>query len=117
MTSSLINFFKKKKNIFLNKMVETLKILATYDIILTVGGTVLNIIVFLTCLKIKNNTTFALMRILAISDLVSLWWWNVDHFMVPFFNLDFQAMYVFYCRLCDFCQYSSLQISAWILVT
>ena len=97
-------------------MVDTLKILATYDICLTAGGTIGNIIVFLICLRIKNNSTFALMRFLAISDLVSLYWWNVDHFMVPFFNLDFQSMYVFYCRLADFAQYSSLQISAWLLV-
>ena len=98
-------------------MVDTLNILDTYDILVTIFGTFGNILVFLVCLRIKKNSTFALMRFLAISDLVSLYWWNVDHFMVPFFNLDFQSMYVFYCRLADFAQYSSLQISAWLLVT
>ncbi|RNA27475.1 neuromedin-U receptor 2-like, partial [Brachionus plicatilis] len=54
---------------------------------------------------------------MAISDTLCLYEWNLNHFIVSFFQVDFAFKSLAWCRLSLFLQYVCLQYSAWILVS
>ena len=93
-----------------------LKIISAYELLLIILGTIGNILILIVCLNLRNST-FILMRFLAVADLISLYFWNLNHFTTAFFGLDLQNFNFYYCKIFEFIQFSSLQISAWILVS
>ncbi|CAF1093620.1 unnamed protein product, partial [Brachionus calyciflorus] len=95
------------------------KMLGTYSLFLTIVGTIFNIMVILICIRKRlwRITTFKFMVVMAVNDAVSLYQWNLKHFIDPFFNIDFNFTSLVWCRLSLFLQYYCLQYSAWILVS
>ncbi len=67
-------------------------------------------------MRLRKNKTFVFLRFLALTDLVALYFWNINHFTVVILNLDLQNYNIWLCKFGQFYQFSSLQISAWILV-
>lgn len=51
----------------------------------------------------------------SITDTLSLFDWNLDHFLSPVFNTGVENPSLFACRFFSFIQYFSLQSSAWLL--
>ena len=97
-------------------MFTILNVIGLYELILVIIGTIGNLSVFIVCLKLKNNT-FILIRFLSIADTVSLYFWNLNHFTKQFLHLDLQNYNLHLCKFFQFSQYTSLQISAWVLVS
>ena len=97
-------------------MFTILHAIGLYEFILIIVGTIGNLSVFFVSLNIKNNT-FILIRFLSIGDIMTLYFWNLNHFTKQFFHLDLQNFNFYFCKFFQFSQYTSLQISAWILVT
>lgn len=95
-------------------MLEPVHFFGVYSLLLIIIGTIGNILIFLICLRLKKNTTFILLRALSISDTISLYFWNLKHFMIPFYGIDIEGYPI--CRYTNFVQLASLQISAWTLV-
>ena len=128
LTKLLVKYYQqiKQKKSFLSKikleikfkikMLTILHAIGLYELILIIIGTIGNLSVFLASLKLKNNT-FILIRFLAIADTIALYFWNLNHFTNQFFHLDLQNFNFYFCKFFQFSQYTSLQISAWILVT
>ena len=98
-------------------MINALKILGYYSLIIALLGLFGNIIIFVVSFKSKTNSMFVLFCYLAISDTLSLLFWNLNHFIYSSFNLDIQNFNVYSCKIGSWIQFSSLQSSAWILVT
>ena len=96
----------------------TNKVLGIYALVLVVLGTLLNVIICVVCLrkKLRDVNTFKFFAIISISDTIALYEWNLKHFMITFYNVDFNYTSLAWCRVNIFLQYLSLQFSAWILV-
>jgi hypothetical protein len=93
------------------------RVIGIYCLLLTVIGSVLNMFCFCICLSlIRRNGTFIFMAFFSLSNLVSLFWWNVVNFFVPFFDFDLKSASTVGCKIGSYLQFSSLQISAWFLV-
>jgi hypothetical protein len=97
-------------------MHNALVILGYYSLSLTIFGTVFNIIIAYISIKSKSNSSFFLLRYLAFSDTLALYFWNLSHFSEAIFNINLENYSMISCKLGDWIQFSSLQTSAWILV-
>ncbi len=98
-------------------MIEILKILGYYAVSIAVLGTIGNMIIAYVSIKSKKtNSTFVLFRYLALNDTLTLYFWNMNHFIYSSFNLDIQNFNIYSCKIGNWIQFSSLQSSAWILV-
>ncbi|RMZ93892.1 FMRFamide receptor-like [Brachionus plicatilis] len=53
---------------------------------------------------------------MTISDMVSLYWWNINNFLKEFASTDLLSLHMYVCKAGNYLQFTSLQISAWILV-
>lgn len=95
------------------------KIFALYSLILTTLGTFGNVLIIIVCMdrKLRTINTFKFLAIISISDIISLYQWNLAHFTNEYIKVDFTLINVPLCRIVTFLQYTSLQYSAWLLVS
>jgi hypothetical protein len=113
---------KKGKKIYLkNRKMLTIfgflkKIIGMYSIILIVLGTLTSLFSLGICIKLSKMSTFLFMAFLTFSNIVSLYFWLPAKFLMEYFNIDLQNFNFWHCKIASYLQFSSLQISAWILV-
>ena len=89
-----------------------------YSIILIIIATIGNFISFLVCTRksLRKIPTFVFIGFALISDIISLFFWNIDHFLFAFLNYQIEDLGADYCRLVAIIQTTSLQWSSWLLV-
>lgn len=92
------------------------KVVCAYGVGLIFFGTFSNMMSFFVCSKLKSNKTFVFLSFLSISDIFSLYYWNLSHFFSVYFNIDIINYNYWLCKFAQFIQYASLQSSAWMLV-
>jgi hypothetical protein len=92
------------------------KILGIYALFLVILGTFLNIVNFLICLRVRKNNTFVFLSFFSLSSIFCLYWWNLNNFLKEFLFIDMLIVSVWLCRIGNYVQFSSLQITAWFLV-
>ena len=95
------------------------KIFASYSLFLILFGSTSNTISFCICLR-KNLIkvpTFVFLSFMMISDIFALCFWNLNHFVAPFFNFIFEGFGVEMCKFFFTSQLIAFQYSAWCLVS
>ena len=92
------------------------KVLGVYALILTVVGTIANLLSCIVCFRMRKNITFIFLTFLTMSDIFTLYWWNLNNFLKEYVNIDLLTVNMYVCKFGNFIQFTSLQISAWILV-
>jgi hypothetical protein len=92
------------------------KIIAIYDACLILFGTLGNAFTFYVAFRNRKNTTFLFLMFLSISDCITLYWWNLNHFVRPYWDIDLQNSNYIYCKFMNFFQFTSFQLSGWMLV-
>jgi hypothetical protein len=95
------------------------RVLSVYALGLILLGTIGNLLVFVICMKNKHlriTNAFKLLAFMSISDIFSLFEWNLNHFTYTYFELNLFNSSLIGCRFLNFTQNVSLQFSAWILV-
>jgi hypothetical protein len=92
------------------------KCIGLIAIFIVVFGTIGNFLVGLVSYRLRESNTFIFIVFLSFNDTLTLYFWNLNHFIAPFFNIDIQNYSLFVCKLGSFVQLSSQQISAWMLV-
>lgn len=100
-------------------LIETLKqILAVYSISILIIGTISNICCFCVFMRksLRKIPTFVFLSFIHIFDSMTLYFWNLDHFLLPFYGYMIEFRSIHTCRLSTFMQLFSLQCSAWLLV-
>ena len=97
-------------------MILMLKIIAIYNLLMIIFGTLGNLLVFYVGVLHRKNNTFLFLIFLSMSDMVSLYFWNLNHFVQPFWDIDLQNIDFYFCKIMQFCQFSSFQLSGWFLV-
>ena len=98
-------------------MVDTLLLVnGVYSLIITVTGIIGNLLIFVTTFRVKKNTTFIFLRFVSISDLVTLFFFNLDSFTQPVYDVYLENLSILSCKWVMFLQFSSMQVSAWLLV-
>ena len=100
-----------------NIYVTLQKIFGILSICLLVIGTTGNLLSFYICLRIKNNSTFTFITFLVIADLLTLYYWNLNNFLSQFTQINLLSVNLWVCKFGNFLQFTSLQCSAWILVS
>ena len=95
------------------------KTLAVYSAFLIVFGTVANLITFIICLKknLRQTPTFVFLSFLVLSDIVCLYFWNLNHFVSTFYGFIYESFSIGYCKFFFTTQLISFQTSAWLLVS
>jgi hypothetical protein len=97
------------------------KILGSWSLILIASGILFNILVFFFCLKsnsLRKTSTFKLLAIGAINDILCSLPWNQENFTNLFF--DFQSPYrsLVYCKFFSvLMQYVTLEFASWMFVS
>jgi hypothetical protein len=92
------------------------KIFGTYALLLILCGTISSLMSFYICIRLKQNPTFIFLSFLTVSNIVSLYFWNLDNFLQAYLNIDLLNYDLWLCKFGSFYQFTSLQISAWLLV-
>ena len=97
-------------------MVDVLSVLAVYSLWLNVFGTVGNLVALYICIKLSSHTTFVFLAFNCASDIITLYFWNINNFTAIILNFDIGSQIMLGCRIGYFFQFFSLQNSAWLLV-
>ena len=92
------------------------KCLGVYALVLAVLGTVLSLMSFIICKKIKNNVTALFMSSLSICSIFTLYFWNLDNFFKEILSIELLNLNYWLCKFGSFIQFLSLQMCSWILV-
>jgi len=94
------------------------KVVGVYSAFLIIVGTLGNLFLLVMCLvtPLRTTSTFVFLAIMAFADILSLYGWNLDHFIKPYFGIDRSPSGFFWCRVNTFLQFFSLSSSAWLLV-
>ena len=93
------------------------KIIGIYTLLVLIIGTLTNLLTFITCIKLrKSNTIFLFMMFFALSNIASLYWFNLNHFVEEHLGYTIHATNLIICKLGCLMHFSSLQIAAWLLV-
>lgn len=100
-------------------LLDTLnKINGILALVILVIGMTGNILSGLICLrpKLRKVPTFIFYAMLLFSDAFTLTIWNVDQFLVAFFDTHIERHGLYSCKVATFIQTFSLQFSSWLLV-
>ena len=104
-------------------MVETIikifeKIFAIYSLFLIIFGTIANLFSIFVCLSqsLVKTPTFIFLTFMLISDTISLYFWNLNHFVYVYFGYVFESFGIEMCKFFFIAQLITLQNSAWLLV-
>ncbi len=94
------------------------KIVSSYNIFLIIIGTIGNILTAIICLQkdMRKISTFKLYAFNTISDTICLYPWNIRQFVLYFFDTDLETTYLWWCIGASYVQFSTFELSAWILV-
>ena len=98
-------------------MVEVAQIFSYIGLVIIVIGVIGNALIVFVSLRSKSHTTFVLLRYLAVADTLATIFWNLNHYTNQNFNFDLASYSMYTCRIGEWLQYSSMQASAWLLVT
>lgn len=114
-------FYQKRFNTFDIKLIMDEVFYYTigiYSLLLCIIGSIGNIfnIFIILNTNLKYTNTFIFLAFLGFTDLFSLYFWNMDHFLWPFFQIDRQNESLFWCRFDTYLQFTILQSSAFLLV-
>ena len=97
------------------------KIFAYICIIQTVSAFILNPLVLIICVKSKRlrlTSTFKILAVSAINDMLVCLAWNQEGFTTTIFNYVTSYENLFYCRwISVFLQYTTFNIQSWILLS
>jgi hypothetical protein len=95
------------------------KLIGAYSISLIIIGTIGNFCGILVCLRksLRKTPTFVFIAFALASDIVTLYFWNVDHYLYGFHNYQIEDLSVELCRFATLFQTFSFQWSAWLLVS
>ena len=99
-----------------NISVMLLQILAYYSLFLAIAGTIGNCLTFIICYRLRSTTTFVFLMVSSIFDTTALYFWNVNQFTSTILDIDLQNLNKLSCKFGMYVQFTSLQISAWLLV-
>ena len=97
-------------------MLSLWQIISAYSLWLIIFGTIGNTITIYVCYQLRKNTTFVFLAFMAWSDLFTTYNWNLSIFISAFFSIEIFGTSMFMCKCGFFVQYSSLEVSAWLLV-
>lgn len=97
-------------------MNDILKALGYYALSIAILGTISNLLIAFISMRTRTNSTFVLFRFLALNNALSLYFWNMNHYIQSNFNIDIQNSNIYSCKFGSFVQFASLQTSAWTLV-
>jgi hypothetical protein len=92
------------------------QIMGVYSLLLTIFGFLLNSLSFIICVKLRNNSTFVLMAFFSFFKIFTLFGWNLNHFTVEFLDTYTFTLNGSACRILNYLQFNSLQLTAWFLV-
>lgn len=103
-------------------IIDTLgKALAIYNLLLIVAGIVLNPIVLYICLKskaLRSSSTFKLLAVNSVNDLINCIAWNMECFTDTFFGLHLYSRNFFYCKwISTFLEFTTQTLTSWMLVS
>lgn len=95
------------------------KIMSIWSLLLILCGFIFNLLVFVICVKskkLRSTSTFKILAIGAINDMLMCFPWNFDDFADYFFDLQVYSRSLFYCEFIkNFLQY--VTITSWLLVS
>ena len=104
-------------NVTINNVYDILeKILGLYTLLLIVIGTITSLLSIYICFRLRQTSTFVFLAFLSLSDILTLYYWNLTHFINSYTNIDFLNFNYWVCKFGSYFQFTSLQISAWLLV-
>ena len=98
-------------------MVSVAEIVGVYGMWLIVFGTVGNLVTCLVCYQLRKNTTFVFLGFISLSDIISLYYWNLKNFLNVYYAFDLSKVGILMCRIASYSQLVSLFTSTWLLVS
>ena len=105
--------FYSEKNILVSVLT---KIVCVYQIAIIVFGFIANLLSFLISNQIKKSTTFVFLSFTSLVNLFTLIHWNMESFMPVLFDVKWNDLSEYICKLGNFIQFTALQTSVWLTV-
>ena len=95
------------------------KIFAIYGLFQTVASIILNSLVIIIILKsepLRKTSTFKILVVSAVNDMLVCFPWNVEMYLYTMFNYEPVDDSVFYCKwISNFLQFTTMSIESWLL--
>lgn len=118
-----MDFSNKSQNDIPNKnIIDTVSLIFAYLSIIETGlAILLNPVVLLIILKskrLRSTSTFKLLAVSAVNDILNIIGWNVDFFVYTIYDYLPSYRNLFFCRvIVTFLAYTTISIQSWILLS
>lgn len=95
------------------------QLLAIYCLLLIIFGTIGNLFSFFICMRknLRKIPTFVFLSYMLLTETITLYLWNLNHFTSTYFGYVIDGIDINLCKFFFFTQLTSLQVSAWLLVS
>ena len=97
------------------------KIFGCYCLFTTVAAVILNQLVLYICLKskqLRSKSTFKMLALSSINDMISCISWNQEDFTVSVLNYFTAKKNLIYCKwISVFLQFTTIELESWILLS
>lgn len=94
---------------------SVISVLPLVTIVLGITGNLACVFIFRFSRQFSKIPSMVFLSFVAVFDTISLFEWNLDHFLVPNFGIRLEFMNTFNCKFIVFIQVYSLQASAFLL--
>ena len=107
--------------VFSLRMSTEVSAISYTSLTLVTVGTILNLMTFIILCRSKfrrtrTNSILHYMRTIAIFDILMLYGWNLDHYLVGVHGFALQTTSIGLCRILSFYNYFTSQSSAWLRI-
>lgn len=112
----LKTLYKEEKDMSVDVILN--HVLGIWSILLVCLGTCSNLLCLYVCTrkKMRKVPTFIFLAFITITDTISLYGWNLNHFIQAYWDFVLDDLNKIVCKCLTFYQCFSLQTSAWLLV-
>lgn len=114
-TTNLTYFNDNLKNSSDEKLLAILSHISFLILFFGLFGNTITLLIFRLDDELKNMSSMVILSFCCITDMLSLFTWNLDHWLEPNFNFKIESLNIHTCRFFVFIQYFSLQSSGLLL--
>lgn len=98
-----------------NQILRVVAHLPILTIVMALVGNSAAFLIFRLTDEMKNMSSMVYLSFVAVTDTMTLFLWNLDHYLVTIHGFQLEHLSVFNCKLLVFIQYSSQQMSGLLL--
>jgi hypothetical protein len=100
---------------YFKNLEKIVSFIALVIIFIGLVGNITSFLIFRLNKEMKKMPSMIFLSFMCVTDTLSLFTWNLDHYLKPNFKFSIESLNIYTCNFFSFIQYFSLESSSWLL--